>query len=184
MNLPNKKYQVIYADPAWKFDSKELQKYKGERFRSLGEVYSNSDSKEFEKIPIWDIADTDCALFMWTTDAHLQEALDLIKSWKFKYITIAFIWKKITKNGKNIATLGAWTMKNCEICLFATKGAMLKYKKSNNIQQLIEAERTNHSKKPNIFADKIVELFGDLPRIELFARDIKQGWDAWGNEIK
>ncbi len=179
-----KKYNIIYADPAWKFGSKQLQVYDGERFKPLEDEYRTSEAVEFNKLPIKDITEDDCALFLWTTDAHMEEALELIKAWGFKYKTVAFIWKKVSKKGKQLSTLGSWTMKNCEICLFATKGAMLKHKKANNIQQLIEAERTKHSKKPNVFADKIVELFGDLPRIELFARDKKEGWDAWGDEIE
>jgi len=91
--------------------------------------------------------------------------------------------KKKTKNGKTVANLGAWTMKNYEICLLGTKGAMLKYKKINNIYQKVEAERTKHSKKPKEVRKNIEKLFGDLPRIELFAREKSEGWDSWGNEI-
>ena len=175
------KYQIIYADPPWKFSSKQLQKYKGKRFRNLNYEYETANPKNFENLNI--PTNKDCVLFLWTTDAHLVEALRLIKAWGFKYKTVGFIWKKITSKGNQVSTLGAWTMKNCELCLMATKGQMLKYKKVNNIKQLIGAERTNHSKKPNIFAEKIVELFGDLPRLEMFARDKKQGWDVWGNEV-
>ena len=171
-----KKYNIIYADPAWSFGSKQLQKYNGKRFKSLDAEYKNSDSKEFEKLDVKDITEKDCALFLWTTDAHIPNALSLINAWGFKYKTVAFIWQKVTNKNNQICTLGAWTLKNCEICLLATKGRMSKYKKSNNIRQLITAERTYHSKKPDIFADKIVELFGDLPRLEMFARDQKEGW--------
>ena len=179
-----KKYNIIYADPAWHFSSKELQKYDGERFRPLDVVYENHPVKNFKSLNIREIANKDCALFMWTTDAHIPDALQLIKAWGFKYITIAFIWEKLSKNKKTVCNLGAWTMKNCEICLLSTKGQMLKYKKCNNIRQLHRSERTAHSKKPDLFADLIVDLFGDLPRIELFARDKKIGWDCWGNEIE
>lgn len=179
-----KKYNIVYADPAWSFSSRQLQKYNGKRFRSLDVEYESHPIEDFSRLNVSDKTARDCALFMWTTDAHLEDALKLIKSWGFKYKTIAFIWQKKTKNKKQIATLGAWTMKNCELCLLATKGTMLKYKKSNSIYQLQEAIREGHSKKPRLFADLIVRLFGELPRIELFARDKKEGWDAWGNEIK
>ena len=75
-------------------------------------------------------------------------------------------------------------MKNAEFCLFGTKGAMSKYKIANNIYQVIEHDRTTHSTKPQIFRDKIIELFGNISRIELFARQLVEGWDAWGNEIE
>ena len=178
----DKKYNVIYADPPWNFGSKELQKYQGKRFRPLEEVYSTEKTSSMCDWDVGRIADKDCALFMWTTDAHIEEALRLMNAWGFKYKTIAFIWAKQTKAGKQVSNLGAWTMKNCEICLFGTRGAMLKYKKSNSVKQLFYAERTQHSRKPACVRSFIEELFGDLPRIELFARQRVAGWDCWGNE--
>jgi len=83
---------------------------------------------------------------MWSTDAHIKEAIETIEAWGFKYITIAFVWEKKTATGKTVANLGAWTMKNYELCLLGTKGGMLKYKKVNNIYQKVEEERTKHSK--------------------------------------
>lgn len=180
----SKKYQIIYADPPWSFSSKELQKYDGKRFTSIEKHYPVQHKDWIKKLPIKQILDKDCALFLWTTDAHIPEALEVIKAWGFKYITIVFVWEKKTKTGKTVANLGAWTMKNYEICLLATKGAMLKYKKINNIYQKVEAERTNHSKKPEKVRKNIELLFGDLSRIELFARQQTLGWDVWGNEVE
>ena len=179
----DKKYNIIYADPPWNFSSRELQKYNGSRFRPLEEVYNTEKTSTMAEWEVGKIADKDCALFLWTTDAHIEEALNLMRKWGFKYVTIAFIWSKITKNGKRVSNLGAWTMKNCEICLFGTKGRMLKYKKSNSVKQLFEAERTAHSKKPDCVRQFIEELFGNIPRIELFARQHADGWDCWGNEV-
>jgi N6-adenosine-specific RNA methylase IME4 len=181
--FPNKKYQIIYADPPWSFSSKELQKYDGKRFTSLDKHYPTQNKNWIKNLPINDITDTDCALFLWSTDAHLGEAIETIKSWGFKYITVIFIWEKLTKTGKTVANLGAWTMKNYELCLFGTKGAMLKYKKINNIYQKVAAQRTKHSKKPQQVKKNIELLFGNLPRIELFAREESEGWDVWGNEV-
>lgn len=178
----DKKYQIIYADPPWKFNSKELQTYGSKRFRPLEAVYDTEKTISMCEWDVGRIADKDCAMFMWTTDAHLKEAIELMEAWGFKYVTIAFIWAKQTKNGKQVSNLGAWTMKNCEICLFGTKGAMLKHKKSNKVKQLFYAERTKHSKKPDCVYSFIEELFGDIPRIELFARQAVEGWDCWGLE--
>jgi len=179
----DKKYNIIYADPPWNFSSKELQKYNGNRFRPLEEVYNTEKTSTMTEWNVGRIAETDCAIFMWTTDAHIEEAIRLMKSWGFKYVTVAFVWSKITKNGKQVSNLGAWTMKNVELCLFGTRGGMLKYKKSNSVKQLFQAERTEHSKKPDCVRGFIEELFGDLPRIELFARQYADGWDCWGNEV-
>ena len=182
-NLPNKKYRIIYADPPWSFSSKELQKYKGVRFTSMDKHYATQSKDWIKNLPVKDIAEDESALFLWTTDAHIKEAIETIESWGFKYVTVAFVWEKKTKTGKTVANLGAWTMKNYEICLLGTKGAMLKHKKVNNIYQKVEEERTKHSKKPCKVRDNIERLFGEQKRIELFAREKAEGWDVWGNEV-
>ena len=181
--FPDKKYQIIYADPPWQFSSKELQKYNGKRFTSMDKHYPTQHKDWIKNLPIKNIADNNCALFLWSTDAHIKEAIEVMESWGFKYITIVFIWEKITKTGKTVANLGAWTMKNYEICLLGTRGKMLQYKKANNIYQKVKALRTKHSKKPSEVRNRIVQLFGDLLRIELFARQKTEGWDVWGNEV-
>lgn len=179
-----KKYQIIYADPPWKYDSKELQTYKGERFTSMDKHYITQRKDWIKRLLVKDITSDDCALFMWATDSHIPEALEVMKAWGFKYVTVAFVWEKKTAKGKTVANLGAWTMKNYEICLLGTKGRMLKYKKVNNIYQKIEAIRTVHSKKPSQARKRIELLFGNLDRIELFAREKHTGWDSWGNEVE
>lgn len=179
----DKKYNIIYADPPWKYGSKQPFRSGGVRFHKLEEEYPTVSTDEMCKWDIGRIADNDCALFMWTTDSHVEDAIQLMKSWGFKYVTIAFVWVKQTKNGNQVSNLGAWTMKNCEICLFGTRGAMKKYKKSNSVQQLLYAERTKHSRKPDEARKRIEQLFGDIPKIELFAREYADGWDCWGNEV-
>ena len=180
---PTEKYNIIYADPPWSFSSKELQTYGGVRFTPLDKHYPTQDRDWIKSLPVKGITESDCALFLWSTDAHLKEAIEVMEAWGFKYITVAFVWEKRTVTGKIVANLGAWTMKNYELCLLGTKGAMLKYKKCNNIYQRVAAIRTVHSRKPAQVRDNIVTLFGNLPRIELFARQRVDGWDAWGNEI-
>ena len=99
------------------------------------------------------------------------------------YVTVAFVWSKKTVNGKTVSNLAPWTLKNCELCLMGTRGRMVQYKQKNNIPQLVEAVRTRHSEKPEEVRRRIEELFGDVPRIELFARKRFHGWDCWGNEV-
>lgn len=189
--FPNKKYQIIYADPPWDFNRGVYQD-NNRKDRIINEEYPTMDSKEIKELPIIEILNKNAALFLWVTDSHLKEGIELIEKWGFTYRTIAFVWKKITKNNKTCANVGAWTMKNCEICLLGIKGNMLQYKKKNNVFQFVEAIRTKHSKKPIEVRRRIFELFGDLPRIELFARPPKdrlfedesyKGWDVWGNEV-
>lgn len=182
-----KRYNIVYADPPWHYKKgvHDGVYQDGDRdIRSVRQHYSTMSKDDLENLPINQISDKDCILFMWVTDSHLDQGIDLMKKWGFKYKTIGFVWVKKTKNNKLCANVGAWTMKNTEICLIGTKGQMSKYKKKRNVFQLIEAERTIHSKKPDEARDRIVEIFGDIPRIELFARQKVDGWDVWGNEVE
>lgn len=180
-----KKYQIIYADPPWHFNQvKGIYQDGGRPDRFTSDIYNCMSLEDIKNLKVGGISDTDCALFMWTTDAHLPEALEVIQSWGFKYKSVAFIWVKRTSGWNLCANIGAWTMKNAELCLIGTKGGMSKYKKRKNVYQLTEAVRMGHSEKPQEIRDKILDLFGNLPRIELFARTKVDGWDAWGNEVE
>lgn len=143
-------------------------------------------TKEICALPIHAITDNDCALFMWAADAFLPNAIDVMRSWGFQYKTVAFIWDKREWTWTKTRFMGQWTMKNCELVLLGTKGAMSKYLKTRNVQQVqcgIRV-RSKHSKKPQIIRDRITQMFGDLPKIELFARCKVDGWDCWGNEVQ
>ena len=184
-----KKYNIIYADPPWQYKSRGMyqetfpKRKQIRKPKNVAEVYNTMSLDELCRLDVKKIAATDCALFLWTTDSHLPEALILADEWGFKYRSIAFIWIKRSSRGKLCANVGAWTMKNAEICLIATKGNMAKKKIANNIYQVIEAERTAHSKKPEEARRRIDKIFGDLQRVELFARQKSEGWDVWGNEV-
>ena len=177
----SKKYNIIYADPPWSYyndnDAKpECTTIKGMR----RPPYNVMGSKNIKKLSVDKLADENCILFIWTTDYHLQKCLEVIKEWGFEYKTIGFVWNK------KCCFMGAYTMKSgVENCLLATKGKDAhKLVQKHNIRSLIEEKRTKHSQKPNEIRKRIVELFGDLPRIELFAREKTEGWDVWGNEVE
>lgn len=134
-------------------------------------------------LPVSAIADTDCVLFLWATFPQLPEALRLIKAWGFSYRTVAFVWLKTNRKTRTwFYGLGFWTRGNAEICLFAKRGHPKR--KSAGIHQLIVSPVEQHSKKPDEARERIVALMGDLPRIELFARQETPGWDVWGNEVE
>lgn len=126
------------------------------------------------------------ACFMWATFPNIADAIKVMEAWGFKYKTAAFVWvKKNAKNGGNFMGLGAYTRANAEVCLLGVTpdfkaGASIK---SHSVHQIIEAPFEGHSKKPDEARRRIVELLGDVPRIELFARQRADGWDAWGNEV-
>ena len=118
---------------------------------------------------------------MWATFPMLREALDVIEAWGFSYKTVAFNWVKQNRNGTGIFMgLGNWTRSNSEICLLATKGKPKRI--SGSVRSIVLSPLQQHSTKPAEIRDRIVELMGDLPRIELFAREAAPGWDVWGNE--
>ena len=181
-----KKYQIILADPPWRFKNWSMKELatRGEKWaRKNGRSpYNVMDNEDIYKLPIQEIADKNCILFLWATYPKLQEALETIKAWGFEYKTVAFTWVKQNKksDGWHFG-LGYWTRGNPEICLLATKG---KPKRENcGVANLTVAHLGGHSAKPAIIRDKIVQLMGDLPRIELFARQRTHGWDCLGNEI-
>jgi N6-adenosine-specific RNA methylase IME4 len=186
-----KKYNIILADPPWKYGSKELygdkiNGYKNgqrKRFKRLEDTYATMQLDEIKELPIKDIIDKDCACFLWVTDSHLKEGIAVLEAWGFKYKTIIFNWIKKTNKGNTCVNFAPWTLKSSEICLLGIRGRMSQYKKSNNVRQLVEAERTKHSKKPDEVIKRIEKLFGDLPRLEMFCRFPKQGWDSIGFSI-
>ena len=175
MNLiSKKKYQIIYADPPWSY-----QKMMNS---SAIDHYPTMTINEISNISVKEICDDDCILFMWVTLPKLNEFMKVIDAWGFEYKSTAFVWcKKNKKSDSFFLGLGRWTRANPEICILATKGKPKRLSKSVRQLQIFPIEQ--HSKKPNEFRDLIVELVGDLPRIELFARQKTPGWDVWGNEI-
>lgn len=179
----NRKYQIIYADPPWHYGSKSaVNNSAGSENKPLSDHYNTMSLAELKLLPIKNITQDDAACFMWVTDSHLDEAIEIFKAWGFKYKTIAFNWIKTTNKGNYCKNVAPWTMKSSEICLLGTKGAMTKYKQVNNIESLVIAERTKHSRKPEEVRKRIELLFGDIPRLEMFARESVDGWDVFGNE--
>jgi site-specific DNA-methyltransferase (adenine-specific) len=112
----------------------------------------------------------------------LDNFIDVMRCWGFEYSTVAFTWVKSTKNKTGFAFgLGNWTRSNAEICVLGRRGTI--ERQDASVSQIIYEPKEAHSKKPDIVRDKIVQLVGDLPRIELFARQKVEGWDSWGNEV-
>ena len=177
MELPNKKYQIVYADPPWHFKN-----YNDDNAsRWVGGHYSIMSLDDIKTLDIKSISDKNCILFMWTTFPYLEKSFDVIKSWGFKYKTVAFVWVKTNKDNSLFTGMGYWTRSNVEICLLSTMGHPKRI--NRDIHQVLLHQRMKHSKKPNEIRTRIVELIGDISRIELFARERHAGWDCWGDEI-
>lgn len=193
--MQEKKYKIIYADPAWTFSTRSS---KG-KSKSPEKHYKCMGIDEIKAIPVNDWTEKDAVLLMWTTYTHLPQALEVVKAWGFEYKTVGFVWVKLKKtlngclmfplvNILSIASLfffgmGFYTRANTEICLLATKGKPLK-RESRSVRQLVIDIIREHSRKPDRVRDDIVQLFGDQPRLEMFARTKTEGWDTWGNETE
>ncbi len=179
----DKKYQIIYADPPWNYKDK----------RDTHPRMSGGASSHYPTMNLVDIYNIgislrsfladDCMLFLWATFPNLTEALSVIKAWGFQYKTLGFSWIKTNKkNSKPFFGIGYYTKSNCEVCLIGVRGKPIKI--SDSISSVIISPRLQHSTKPPEVRDKIVELCGDIPRLELFSRSKVEGWDCWGNEVE
>lgn len=188
-DLPDCKYQIIYADPPWDYGGKMQFDKSAKKSDNIGWQrniflsaanfkYPTVKTTDLKKIPITRICDEDCLLFMWVTNPHLAQGIDLAQAWGFEYKTVAFIWDKMIHNP------GQYTMSNCELCLVFKKGRIPKPRGARNIQQLVRVPRSAHSVKPDIVRDNIFKMFPTQKKIELFARQKVKGWDSWGLDVR
>ena len=175
----NKKYKIIYADPPWSF---RTWSKKGVEKKSAQSHYPCMKKEDIQSIPIKHISDENCILFLWVTFPCLKEGLELIEQWGFRYKTCGFTWvKRNRKQNTWFWGLGYWTRSNAELCLIATKGNPKRV--SRSVHQIVDSAVREHSRKPDEVRDRIVELCGNVSRIELFARQKIEGWDCWGDEV-
>jgi site-specific DNA-methyltransferase (adenine-specific) len=190
--VPAKRYAVVYADPPWGYD----QGGRG----STEKHYSTMSLVQIAALSVKTIAADDAVLFLWVTGPFLEEAFSIMKAWGFTSKTIAFTWVKYHEgSGKRCVGGGFWTRANVELCLLGVRGKAPR-RVNKAVRQLMEsgpvpimgddvllAPRGKHSAKPEEARERIVELMGDISRIELFARGKggkEQGWDQWGNECE
>jgi len=168
--LPPGPFKVILADPPWHFKTRSP---KGEG-RSPSKHYKTLGLAELYTLPLRSIAAKDCALFLWVPCCHLEQAWALMTAWGFRFKSVAFVWVK-----PGIG-LGYWTRQQTELCLLCTRGHPKRARKS--VPQVINGKRREHSKKPDETYFRIEELMGEVPRVELFARQGWLGWQCWGDQ--
>lgn len=187
------KYKVIYADPPWWYNrwDKSGVPTRAKTARGMAQAaYPCMKTSEICALPIADLADKDCVLLMWATWPCLESALEVGKAWGFTYKTDAFLWAKtnptrgdsfLTRNSGWHFGLGYWSRANTEPCLLFTKGHPKRV--NNDVAQLIVAPVGRHSAKPLETYNRIERLV-EGPYLELFSRNKRPGWSAWGNEIE
>lgn len=187
--LPTDKFDIIYADPPWHYNGKmqfdrssatkeTIDLSKNIFISSACFKYPTLKTDELKKLRVQEIASNDCLLFMWSTNPHLDQAIDLGKAWGFEYKTVAFVWNKMVHNP------GKYTLSYCELCLLFKRGRIPTPRGARNIKQLINVPRGKHSEKPAEVAKNIEMMFLHHRRIELFARRKLPGWTTWGLEAR
>ena len=176
--LPNGKFEIIYADPPWDYRGQLQHAGKGSD-DSGGAVrhYPTVTLGELKKLEISRIAADSSLLFMWSTNPHLDQAIELGKAWGFAWATVAFVWDKEQVNP------GFYTMSQCELCLVFKRGKIPGPRGARNIRQLVSEKRNRHSQKPEEVRRRIDAMFPSLRKIELFARSRNRGWKSWGLEV-
>jgi N6-adenosine-specific RNA methylase IME4 len=183
--LPNEKFDIIYVDPPWHYNGKmqfDRSSSGKERIDLSKKIFISSAAFEYptlkldelKKLDVPKIAQNDSLLFMWATNPHLDQAIDLGKSWGFEYRTVVFVWNKMVHNP------GKYNLSYCELCLLFKRGRIPTPRGARNTKQLISAPRGKHSEKPAEAAKNIEAMFPHHKRIELFARHSAPGWTAWG----
>ena len=186
--LPDKQYDIIYADPPWHYNGKLQYDRSGMSNSNNGwrkAIFISSAcfkyptilTEDLKQLPVRRIAKDNALLFLWTTNPHLAQAVELGQAWGFEYKTVAFVWNKMNHNP------GHYTLSYCELCLLFKRGKIPAPRGARNVKQLIEVPRRKHSEKPVEAAQGIVKMFPHQSRIELFARGSQPGFDTWGLDV-
>lgn len=180
INNPPRKYRVIYGDPAWQYSNRNTG---GSMTSSAEAHYTVTTVSDMAALPVANLADEHCLLVMWWVGAMPQEAIDLCGAWGFRLSNMnGFVWRKLTKKMIPFFGMGFSTRSGSESALIGVKGKIGALIKDHSVRAVIEAPVGRHSEKPHAFREAIEKLCGDVPRVELFARDAADGWDCWGNQ--
>ncbi len=179
--FPDKKYEIIYADPAWQYQNGSVLPQSGLRLEEHGH-YGTLSFSEMEALPVSAIADENCLLFLWVISPDLKKCIEVGEAWGFEYKQIAFCWDKQRK------VWGNYTFTQVELCLVFKKGSIPSPRGTSNEVQFLSVQRGEHSVKPLQVKARIQRMFPTQSKIELFARPgllkyTDDGWDYWGNEV-
>jgi N6-adenosine-specific RNA methylase IME4 len=166
-------YGAIVADPPWTFKTwSDIPASK----RSILNHYQTMPLAEIKALPVADYAARDCALFLWTTDTHLPQALEVVAAWGFAFKTIAFNWVKQTSTGKLVLSCGWWTRGGSELCILSTRGKPKRL--ARDVRRVVMAPVREHSRKPDVIYETHIPRLVAGPYLELFARTRRHGWDV------
>jgi N6-adenosine-specific RNA methylase IME4 len=172
------KFGIIYIDPPW--DYKGQSQHTGSGGQSSGGAtshYGTMDLEQLKRLDVPSLCEKDCLMFMWATSPHLDQAIELMKSWGFKWATVGFVWDKQRVNP------GFYTMSQVEMCLIGKKGKIPQPRGARNVRQFVSELRGEHSAKPDEVRKRIELMFPTQAKLEMFARAASPGWDVWGDEV-
>jgi len=186
--FPDKKYDIIYADPPWDYGGKMQYDRTSIKTENLGfekDIFISAANfqyptvklRDLKKLCVKNIAKDDCILFMWTTGPQMANAIELGEAWGFEYKTVAFVWDKQVHNP------GRYTLSQTEFVLAFKHGKFPSPRGARNVKQLVSVHRGKHSVKPLEVIEGITKMFPEQDKIELFARRNYDGWDNWGIEV-
>jgi len=174
-----KKYKTIVVDPPWKYGKWGKANPKSRPNGKDYEMpYSTMSVWEITRLPVEKLTNDNCDLYLWTTQKYLPDAFTVISSWGFKYCQ-TLTWGK-TPRGTGQGGLFCPTT---EFIILGRKGKAPQKKRIDSTWWNIKRPHNSHSTKPEFFQD-LIEQVSDSPRLEMFARRKRFGWDVWGNEVE
>lgn len=167
--IPADTYSVIYADPPWRYEHSKTEN------RDIENQYPTMSLDEICNLPVDQIAAPDCVLFLWATSPKLAESMDVLKAWGFEYRTCA-VWDK------EAIGMGYYFRQQHELLLVAIKGSPGTPEPRNRPSSVMRSRRSTHSQKPEQVYEMLSAMYPNARRIELFARQRRNGWESWGNQ--
>lgn len=169
-------WQVILADPPWKYGA-----WTGKKSRTADSHYHVLPTQTIGALPVPSVSPENAVLFLWATPPMMSDARWVMHRWGFQYKTFAFVWVKMTKGGKIHTGMGHYTRANAEVCLLGIRGKMPVH--DHSVQQVILAERREHSRKPDEQYKRIETLYPGYKKLEIFARHPQPEWSYWGEGL-
>jgi N6-adenosine-specific RNA methylase IME4 len=171
--LPREHFRVALIDPPWSFRTWSA---KG-KSKSADRHYACQTLENIIALPVSQLMADDAVMFLWVIQSHLPQGLRVIEAWNFTFKTVGFIWIKPRLG------MGFHTRAGAELCLLATRGKGYQ-RQDKGVRQVVLADVREHSRKPDEVIHRIDRLVGDVPRIELFAREQTPGWSVWGDQVQ
>lgn len=179
--LPNGPYDVVVADPPWRFAGWGVGGDGNPKGRGYSRHYETMRTEDIASLPVVQMAADNAVLLLWAIGTRIPDAIGVMRAWGFRYVTMPFVWVKTGTAGQPVMGTGYWTRGNAELVLLGTRGRGIK-PQSTSTHSVILAPRREHSRKPDEMYDRVGAMFPGASKVDLFAREARPGWDTWGNE--